>query len=190
MLPGDPRRPYPTDFEMRSGFLGKISDLPISSVHTQISYSDALGPTRPPQVGKCAEHQNVRVGQPIFRNLKYILVFNYKYVTLLEISANQDCKGAFFCYDTWKQTYIPVCEMIRGVLKTCGWVRCTILTLADWKGFFTGILALLQCNCNALTRESNQNILEPHLCFWQIGHSFRSEVSSSLFSHWPIQMEK
>ncbi|XP_064615269.1 mediator of RNA polymerase II transcription subunit 4-like [Liolophura sinensis] len=55
---GDPRRPYPTDFEMRSGFLGKINDLPISSVHTQISYSDALGPTRPPQVEQIPTSQN------------------------------------------------------------------------------------------------------------------------------------
>ncbi|XP_015930423.1 mediator of RNA polymerase II transcription subunit 4 [Parasteatoda tepidariorum] len=28
--PGDPRRPYPTDIEMRLGFLGRLSDLPIS----------------------------------------------------------------------------------------------------------------------------------------------------------------
>lgn len=29
-LSGDPRRPYPTDIEMRLGFLGRLSDLPIS----------------------------------------------------------------------------------------------------------------------------------------------------------------
>ncbi|CAH0392721.1 unnamed protein product [Bemisia tabaci] len=29
--PGDPRRPYPTDIEMRMGFLGRLSDLPINS---------------------------------------------------------------------------------------------------------------------------------------------------------------
>ncbi|PRD27940.1 UNVERIFIED_CONTAM: med4 [Trichonephila clavipes] len=28
--PGDPRRPYPTDIEMRLGFLGRLSDLPSS----------------------------------------------------------------------------------------------------------------------------------------------------------------
>jgi len=28
--PGDPRRPYPTDIEMRLGFLGRLSDLPMS----------------------------------------------------------------------------------------------------------------------------------------------------------------
>ncbi|GBM30741.1 Mediator of RNA polymerase II transcription subunit 4 [Araneus ventricosus] len=28
--PGDPRRPYPTDIEMRLGYLGRLSDLPIS----------------------------------------------------------------------------------------------------------------------------------------------------------------
>ncbi|GIX98819.1 mediator of RNA polymerase II transcription subunit 4 [Caerostris extrusa] len=28
--PGDPRRPYPTDIEMRLGFLGRLSDMPIS----------------------------------------------------------------------------------------------------------------------------------------------------------------
>lgn len=27
---GDPRRPYPTDMEMRQGFLGRLSDIPIS----------------------------------------------------------------------------------------------------------------------------------------------------------------
>lgn len=26
---GDPRRPYPTDIEMRQGFLGRMSDLPL-----------------------------------------------------------------------------------------------------------------------------------------------------------------
>jgi len=29
--PGDPRRPYPTDLEMRMGFLGRLSDLPHSA---------------------------------------------------------------------------------------------------------------------------------------------------------------
>lgn len=29
-LSGDPRRPYPTDIEMRLGFLGRLSDLPMS----------------------------------------------------------------------------------------------------------------------------------------------------------------
>ncbi|CAL8113822.1 unnamed protein product [Orchesella dallaii] len=30
--PGDPRRPYPTDIEMRMGFLARINDMPISQV--------------------------------------------------------------------------------------------------------------------------------------------------------------
>jgi len=34
--PGDPRRPYPTDFEMRMGFLGKLSELPSSAPATNL----------------------------------------------------------------------------------------------------------------------------------------------------------
>ncbi|KAL3847808.1 hypothetical protein ACJMK2_018700 [Sinanodonta woodiana] len=41
--PGDPRRPYPTDFEMRSGCLAKLSDLPASTQtsQTQGTYTDS-----------------------------------------------------------------------------------------------------------------------------------------------------
>ena len=43
-LSGDPRRPYPTDLDMRCGFLGRINDLPISSqgLTSQASYSESL----------------------------------------------------------------------------------------------------------------------------------------------------
>lgn len=30
-IPGDPRRPYPTDLEIRMGYLGKLSELPVSA---------------------------------------------------------------------------------------------------------------------------------------------------------------
>ncbi|KAK3582104.1 hypothetical protein CHS0354_009161 [Potamilus streckersoni] len=41
--PGDPRRPYPTDFEMRSGCLAKMSDIPASTQtsQTQGTYTDS-----------------------------------------------------------------------------------------------------------------------------------------------------
>jgi mediator of RNA polymerase II transcription subunit 4 len=32
--PGDPRRPYPTDLEMRLGMIGRLSDLPVNNGHT------------------------------------------------------------------------------------------------------------------------------------------------------------
>lgn len=46
--PGDPRRPYPTDFEMRHGFLGKQSDLPMNSqvVQTQGTYGEPMSSNR------------------------------------------------------------------------------------------------------------------------------------------------
>ncbi|XP_059483330.1 mediator of RNA polymerase II transcription subunit 4 [Neocloeon triangulifer] len=31
--PGDPRRPYPTDIEMRMGFLGRLGDVPVGASH-------------------------------------------------------------------------------------------------------------------------------------------------------------
>jgi len=34
--PGDPRRPYPTDLEMRMGFLGKLSELPPNAQPTAL----------------------------------------------------------------------------------------------------------------------------------------------------------
>ncbi|XP_076350724.1 mediator complex subunit 4 [Tachypleus tridentatus] len=40
---GDPRRPYPTDIEMRSGFLGRMSDLPLSSSVLQQQQQGNLG---------------------------------------------------------------------------------------------------------------------------------------------------
>ncbi|GFS72034.1 mediator of RNA polymerase II transcription subunit 4 [Nephila pilipes] len=45
--PGDPRRPYPTDIEMRLGFLGRLSDLPSSGgMLQQQQGSLELGVTR------------------------------------------------------------------------------------------------------------------------------------------------
>ncbi|OWF40443.1 mediator of RNA polymerase II transcription subunit 4-like [Mizuhopecten yessoensis] len=47
--PGDPRRPYPTDFEMRLGFLGKCSgDLPINGqqLQSQGSYGEPMSSNR------------------------------------------------------------------------------------------------------------------------------------------------
>jgi mediator of RNA polymerase II transcription subunit 4 len=35
-VPGDPRRPYPTDLEMRMGFLGRLSDLPLTAQPTAL----------------------------------------------------------------------------------------------------------------------------------------------------------
>ncbi|XP_062592931.1 mediator of RNA polymerase II transcription subunit 4-like [Saccostrea cucullata] len=46
--PGDPRRPYPTDFEMRLGFLGKAGDLPLNTpvLQSQGSYGDPISSNR------------------------------------------------------------------------------------------------------------------------------------------------
>ncbi|CAG0887918.1 unnamed protein product [Darwinula stevensoni] len=47
---GDPRRPYPTDIEMRLGFLGRLSDLPISGaglLKSQASIPDGNIPPKP-----------------------------------------------------------------------------------------------------------------------------------------------
>lgn len=46
---GDPRRPYPTDIEMRLGFLGRLSDLPINGhiLQQQTSLSDGISTGRP-----------------------------------------------------------------------------------------------------------------------------------------------
>lgn len=45
---GDPRRPYPTDFEMRHGFLGKAGDLPAGSqlLQSQGSYGEPMSSNR------------------------------------------------------------------------------------------------------------------------------------------------
>lgn len=45
---GDPRRPYPTDFEMRHGFLGKIGDQPINPqlLQSQGSYGEPMTSNR------------------------------------------------------------------------------------------------------------------------------------------------
>lgn len=41
--PGDPRRPYPTDIEMRVGFLGRLSDMPLNGHMLQQQQANALG---------------------------------------------------------------------------------------------------------------------------------------------------
>lgn len=45
---GDPRRPYPTDFEMRLGFLGKVGDLPLNTpvLQSQGSYGEPMSSNR------------------------------------------------------------------------------------------------------------------------------------------------
>ncbi|KAK9506951.1 hypothetical protein O3M35_008794 [Rhynocoris fuscipes] len=42
--PGDPRRPYPTDIEMRVGFLGRLSDMPLNG--HMLQQTNALGDIR------------------------------------------------------------------------------------------------------------------------------------------------
>ena len=53
LFAGDPRRPYPTDFEMRHGFLGKLSDLPNSNpmLQSQGSYGEPLSSNRAQSIG-------------------------------------------------------------------------------------------------------------------------------------------
>uniref|UniRef100_W5LXA9 Mediator of RNA polymerase II transcription subunit 4 n=1 Tax=Lepisosteus oculatus TaxID=7918 RepID=W5LXA9_LEPOC len=46
-VPGDPRRPYPTDLEMRSGMLGHMSNLPTNGVNGHLP-GDALAAGRLP----------------------------------------------------------------------------------------------------------------------------------------------
>ncbi|XP_043928764.1 mediator of RNA polymerase II transcription subunit 4 [Protopterus annectens] len=46
-VPGDPRRPYPTDLEMRSGLLGQMSNLPTNGVNGHLP-GDALAAGRLP----------------------------------------------------------------------------------------------------------------------------------------------
>ncbi|XP_066562499.1 mediator of RNA polymerase II transcription subunit 4 [Amia ocellicauda] len=48
-VPGDPRRPYPTDLEMRSGMLGQMSNLPTNGVNGHLP-GDALAAGRLPDV--------------------------------------------------------------------------------------------------------------------------------------------
>ncbi|XP_075054133.1 mediator of RNA polymerase II transcription subunit 4 [Mixophyes fleayi] len=48
-VPGDPRRPYPTDLEMRSGLLGQMSSLPTNGVNGHLP-GDALAAGRLPDV--------------------------------------------------------------------------------------------------------------------------------------------
>ncbi|CAL8342082.1 unnamed protein product [Boreogadus saida] len=48
-LPGDPRRPYPTDMEMRSGLLGHMANLPTNGVNGHLP-GDALAAGRLPDV--------------------------------------------------------------------------------------------------------------------------------------------
>uniref|UniRef100_UPI00358EA654 mediator of RNA polymerase II transcription subunit 4 n=1 Tax=Myxine glutinosa TaxID=7769 RepID=UPI00358EA654 len=48
-MPGDPRRPYPTDLEMRSGTLGQLSHLHTSGLNGHLA-TDALADGRLPEV--------------------------------------------------------------------------------------------------------------------------------------------
>ncbi|XP_063049217.1 mediator of RNA polymerase II transcription subunit 4 [Engraulis encrasicolus] len=48
-LPGDPRRPYPTDLEMRSGMLGHMSNLPTNGVNGHLP-GDSLAAGRLPDI--------------------------------------------------------------------------------------------------------------------------------------------
>ncbi|KAM8857084.1 mediator of RNA polymerase II transcription subunit 4 [Synchiropus splendidus] len=48
-IPGDPRRPYPTDLEMRCGLLGHIANLPSNGVNGHLP-GDALAAGRLPDV--------------------------------------------------------------------------------------------------------------------------------------------
>ncbi|XP_014680895.1 PREDICTED: mediator of RNA polymerase II transcription subunit 4-like [Priapulus caudatus] len=52
--PGDPRRPYPQDIEMRLGFLGRQSDLPINGqmlqAQSQASQGSSLSWQPPPEI--------------------------------------------------------------------------------------------------------------------------------------------
>ncbi|XP_028819817.1 mediator of RNA polymerase II transcription subunit 4 [Denticeps clupeoides] len=48
-VPGDPRRPYPTDLEMRSGILGHMSCLPTNGINGHLP-GDALAAGRLPDV--------------------------------------------------------------------------------------------------------------------------------------------
>ncbi|KAK3096064.1 hypothetical protein FSP39_022687 [Pinctada imbricata] len=53
--PGDQRRPYPTDVEMRHGILGKLSDLPNNNpiLQSQGSYGEPMSSNRAQSTGKC-----------------------------------------------------------------------------------------------------------------------------------------
>lgn len=48
-VPGDPRRPYPTDLEMRSGLLGMMANLPSNGVNGHLP-GDALAAGRLPDI--------------------------------------------------------------------------------------------------------------------------------------------
>ncbi|KAG7219708.1 hypothetical protein INR49_018871 [Caranx melampygus] len=48
-VPGDPRRPYPTDLEMRSGMLGHMANLPTNGVNGHLP-GDALAAGRLPDI--------------------------------------------------------------------------------------------------------------------------------------------
>lgn len=55
-LSGDPRRPYPTDLEMRSGMLGHMANLPTNGVNGHLP-GDALAAGRLPGefIHRCAD---------------------------------------------------------------------------------------------------------------------------------------
>lgn len=54
LLSGDPRRPYPTDLEMRSGMLGHMANLPTNGMNGHLP-GDALAAGRLPGQFKMEE---------------------------------------------------------------------------------------------------------------------------------------
>uniref|UniRef100_A0A1B6DGF2 Mediator of RNA polymerase II transcription subunit 4 n=1 Tax=Clastoptera arizonana TaxID=38151 RepID=A0A1B6DGF2_9HEMI len=56
--PGDPRRPYPTDIEMRLGFLGRMNDIPNGHMQQQPSSLSDMHRSLPPGAEPPASQQN------------------------------------------------------------------------------------------------------------------------------------
>uniref|UniRef100_T1JHT1 Mediator of RNA polymerase II transcription subunit 4 n=1 Tax=Strigamia maritima TaxID=126957 RepID=T1JHT1_STRMM len=70
---GDPRRPYPTDIEMRLGFLGRFSDLANNGhiLQQQSSISDSMS------LGRPGSYSYVKIVK-LLRNLFIIRTTNYQ----------------------------------------------------------------------------------------------------------------
>lgn len=69
---GDPRRPYPTDFEMRLGFLGKVGDLPLNTpvLQSQGSYGEPMSSNRSTaQTGKVCRQQLLSVSNKYLKKM-------------------------------------------------------------------------------------------------------------------------
>lgn len=56
--PGDPRRPYPTDLEMRSGILGHMANMPTNGVNGHLP-GDALAAGRLPGKQGCCQPDDI-----------------------------------------------------------------------------------------------------------------------------------